>query len=189
MAKKPAAGDPGKEPAGMDEEPKEHAGQEGGERLTELYEKMSEIFHESMEKAGSLTEETRERAMQEAREFAGKLRGQYGEDISKVAGFIRRDWDAAVKYTREETRKHLGKESVTEGLLGLVGSLARTAGAYLEKLGKDMDRAGKYHTGEVTSVGSLVCVQCGQSLRFGRPTQIPPCPKCRHTEFKRQYEG
>ena len=42
-----------------------------------------------------------------------------------------------------------------------------------------------YRTGESIGIGTLECDACGAKLHFHRPSKIPPCGQCHHTEFHR----
>ncbi len=66
---------------------------------------MSRIVRERVEHAGAVTEESLDRALKEAQELALKLKQDYGEDVAKVAAYIRRDWHEAVRISGEHTRR------------------------------------------------------------------------------------
>jgi hypothetical protein len=46
-------------------------------------------------------------------------------------------------------------------------------------------RADAGQTGELAGVGSLVCVQCGYSISLSAGDEIPSCPACGETRFRR----
>lgn len=155
--------------------------------LTDLYEKMSAILGESLERAGTITEEVFERGMRESRDWAYKMKDYYGDDIGKVSEFIRRDWQEGIRQTRERTRKSLDLDRLQAGFLDLLSRLAESAGSQLENLAEKLKERLTYKTGEITGVGTLECKGCGQHLTVEKPTRIPPCPKCRGTMFERSY--
>ncbi|HKI99330.1 MAG TPA: hypothetical protein VKB51_12730 [bacterium] len=159
----------------------------GRENLTDLYEKMSGIFRDSLERAGTFSEEAFERALRESREWASKFRENYAEDISRVAEFIRRDWHAAIRFTQEQYRRNFDLDRLQAGAMGVLSRLAQSAGAQLETFaGKINDRL-TYKTGEIAGAGSLQCTKCEQVLSFDKATRIPPCPKCHGTQFRRSF--
>lgn len=164
-------------------------GQDRGQRanLVDLYEKMSKILRDNLERAGMLTEEAFERALNESREWAYKLKENYGNDIGKVAEFIRRDWHEAIRFTRERTRQSLDLDRLQAGLLDLLSRLAKSAGSQLESFASKLQERLTYKTGEIAGAGTLECTVCGQELFFDKPTRIPPCPKCHGTDFTRRY--
>ena len=155
--------------------------------LENLYERMSKVARENLEKAGALTEESLERALKESRDWAGRLKEQYGEDVPKVMEYLRRDFQEAVKAARQQTRKSLDLDRIGVGVLGFVQKMARKAGSRLDSIAQDLDERLTYKTGEIAGAGTLTCAQCGQQMQIGSATRIPPCPKCRGTFFRRSY--
>ena len=99
--------------------------------LVEIYEKMSKVLRENLEKAGTLTEEIFEKALKESRDLTSKMKEHYSDDIGKVSEFIRRDWHDAIRQTTEKTKKSLDLERIQVGIIGVLSRLAQSAGAYL----------------------------------------------------------
>jgi hypothetical protein len=157
------------------------------EQMEALYERLSKSVRENLEKAGALTEESLERALKESRDWAAKLKEQYGEDIPKVVEYVRRDFREAIHTAREQTRRSLDLDRIGAGVLGFVQKMARKAGSRLDSFAKDLDERLAYKTGEVAGPGTLTCTACGQQMHFESATRIPPCPKCRQTAFRRGY--
>jgi len=155
--------------------------------LVELYESMSRFITEKVEKAGVVTEEVLDRTINESKEWAHKLKENYGDDVSKVSEFLRRDWQEAARITQEKTRKNLDLDRIQVGLMGLLSRLAHSAGSQLESFSSKLAERLTYKTGEIAGAGSLECLGCGQHLQFDKPTRIPPCPKCRGAQFRRSY--
>ena len=163
------------------------AGNGGRGNLTELYERMSRLVRERVERAGTVTEETLERALKEAQELGARLKSNYGEDAANVADFIKRDWYEAIRITRDQTRRSFDLDRLQVGLLGLLSRVAETAGSQLESFARRLNERLTYKTGEIAGAGTLECQQCGQHLNFEKATRIPPCPKCRGTIFRRSF--
>ena len=155
--------------------------------LEELYEKMSRIFRENLEKTGNITEEIFEKSLKDSRDWAGKLKEHYSEDINKVSESIRRDWLNAVQHSSEQTKKKLDLDRIQAGVLGVLSKIAQTAGNQLESFAAKINERLTYKTGEIAGPGTLVCTNCGQNLTVEKPTRIPPCPKCHATQFRRTY--
>lgn len=155
--------------------------------LVDLYEKMSQIFRENLDKAGTLSEEAFEKALKETRDWAGHMREHYGDDVSKVSEFIRRDWHDAIRFTREQTRRSFDLERLQAGALDILSRWAKSAGHQLEEFASRISDRLTYKTGEIAGAGTLQCLKCDQNLVLDKPTRIPPCPKCRHTLFRRSY--
>jgi ElaB/YqjD/DUF883 family membrane-anchored ribosome-binding protein len=164
-----------------------NAREESRTSLADLYEKMSKVLQEQLERAGTLTEEAFERALKESREWAGRMKENYAEDIASVSESIRRDWLNAIRYTREQTRRSLDLDRLQAGVLGLLSRLARSAGSQLESFANRINERLSYKTGEIAGAGTLQCSKCGQTLTFEKARRIPPCPKCRNTNFTRSF--
>jgi Zinc-ribbon containing domain len=163
----------------------------GRENLAELYETMSRMFRENLERAGTLTEEAFDRALRETREWAARLRENYrdayADDVSRVADYIRRDWEAAIRFTQEQYRRNFDLDRLQAGALGVLSRLAQSAGAQLEAFAARVNERLSYKTGEIAGAGTLQCTQCEQLLIFDKATRIPPCPRCHGTQFRRSF--
>jgi len=176
-----------------DRKPGAPSGNSGGNEeesdrdTSELYEKMSHALQDRLEHAGKISAEAFDHALRETREWAERMKENYGEDVSRVGESIRRDWLDAIRYTREQTLKNLDLERVQVGVMGFLARLARSAGAQLEQFADRVSERLTYKTGEIAGAGTLVCEKCGQQLVLERPKRVPPCPKCRHTHFSRSF--
>ena len=173
-------------------DPNDRQGEESPEtgdkiKLADLYESMSKILRENLERAGMLTEDVFERALNEARDWAFKLKENHGEDIGKVSEFIRRDWHEAIRLTGEQARKSLDPDRLQAGLLGLLSQLAKSAGSRLEAFASKLKERLTYRTGEIAGAGTLACNHCEQKLVLDKPAPIPPCSKCGGNSFTRSY--
>ena len=143
-------------------------------QLADLYEKMSKALHESLEQAGTFTEEVFERALNDSQKWVSKMREHYGEDVTRVAGYIRRDWHEAIRHTRQQTRKSLDLDRIQAGILGFLFRFAKSAGEHLEAFANRLSDRLTYKTGEIAGAGRLECSKCGQVLTFEKATRIPP---------------
>ena len=97
---------------------------------------------------------------------------------------IRRD---AIRQAREQARRSLDLDRIGAGAMGFVQRMAQRAGSQLDSFATRLDERLTYKTGEVTGPGTLTCTQCSQQLSFEQATRIPPCPKCRGTNYRRGY--
>lgn len=170
-----------------DKEGRESGGTDQTVRLTELYEKMSTILRENMGRAGMLTEEAFERALNETMSWALKFKDNHQDEIVKVADFIRRDWQEGMRSTGEQARKTLDPDRLHAGLLGLLMQMARSVGGWLEEWAARLRERLTYRTGEIAGAGTLACNGCGEKLKFESPAPIPSCPKCGGSAFTRSY--
>jgi hypothetical protein len=169
------------------EQPEQEPNGERSDPLAELYERMSRTARENLERAGQFSEETFERALHEARDMYGRLRENYGEDVSRVAEYIRRDWNAALRATQEQYRRSVDFDRLQAGFLATMARLAKATGERLAGLAGRLDDRLTYKTGEIAGAGTLHCRQCDQALIFDKARRIPPCPKCHGTAFRRGY--
>jgi hypothetical protein len=68
--------------------------------------------------------------------------------------------------------------------LWTVANIATSFG--IARMGLVLDgRADAGQTGELAGVGSLVCVQCGYSISLAAGDEVPSCPACGETRFRR----
>ncbi len=65
-----------------------------------------------------------------------------------------------------------------------LGQAAEALADWAREFGVRLGRQ-TYHTGEIVAGGELECTACGEHLRLETPAHLPPCPKCRKTEFRR----
>ncbi|MCH8077798.1 MAG: hypothetical protein IIC64_18470 [SAR324 cluster bacterium] len=168
-------------------DPASNFSEETEKRHSDLYESLSGILKDRLQRAGTLTEEVFERALKEAMEYAGEKRAHYKEDIARVSGFVKRDWHAAIGFARDQTRRSLNPDRWQAGIMGVLSSLAKSAGEQLESFANKIDDKLTYKTGEVAGAGNLACTQCGQTLSFETATPIPPCSKCHNNAFRRTF--
>lgn len=115
------------------------------------------------------------------------------EDADKLAGYLNRDITDTINYlstTGKELKDWLGFETTfleTE-LVDSLLDIADPTTVELTKLRLESVPAPAFHTGEVTGPGTLVCNHCGERLHFYKAGKIPPCPKCKGTDFHRHID-
>jgi len=179
--------DPKDHSQGSPVDPPDGSPKDDDQGASELYEKMSRVFQERLEQAGKISVEAFDHALRETREWAERMKENYGEDVVRVGESIQRDWMDAIRYTREQALKNLDLERVQVGLLGFLGRVARSAGTQLEQFADRVSERVTYKTGEIVGSGTLVCEKCGQLITLEQPRRVPPCPKCHHTHFNRSF--
>ena len=94
------------------------------------------------------------------------------------------------RYLAEEEREladwlRLSLLLIEKTLLRRFSTLAEAAKLELRHLDKGRQRVTEWHTGEITSIGTLRCRACGELVHFERTGRIPPCPKCHATAYER----
>ncbi len=160
------------------------------DRLVAAYEKMLERVHDTVEKAESRVPAFKQN-LDLAREKAVELGELTREEADKVASYIERDMhDAAVfiSETGQQIRDwwQFDLKQIEERVLDMFVNVADQTSLQLREMQENLRRAEMYHTGEVTGPGILLCQGCGREIEFKKPGQIPPCPGCEGTRFKRK---
>lgn len=159
-------------------------------RREELYDRYADRVHTLYSEGKEKTLEGMDEAMRTAREqmqSAGSFTMKQGE---RFESFLRRDMQLAALELKElgnEAIERLDPARVSAGVLASLGAVLRHAGDTLKRLAASANDALTYRTGEVTSAGTLTCLGCGKQLRFKSTGTVPPCPKCRKTEYRKGY--
>jgi hypothetical protein len=107
-----------------------------------------------------------------------------------VHEFVTRDLYAVGRHLAMEERDiadwlRLNLLVTEKELLNRFSGLAQAAKLELKHLEKAGRRFDEWHTGEVTTIGTLRCRRCGELVHFERTGRIPPCPKCHAAVFER----
>lgn len=158
------------------------------EHLADSYEKFAErarqIFSDSSEK----TLATLEHALEKAREGLVKAGEVSQVESQKLKEYLRRDIEQGAKYfytIKEQAGEKIQPGRVRAGFLDLTSTLAHSASHLFERLAEWADSTASFHTGQITAPGTLKCRNCGKEMTFKKTGNIPPCPKCKKTDFRR----
>lgn len=163
----------------------------GGEKLLHAYNRMMERVKGRLEKTEKKTLAALQHSVDLAKDKAVELGEISREEAERIGTYLRRDLEDAGAYladTGEElsTWLHFDIALVEERLWEAFTAAAdQTKLAYLD-LARRAQRASEYHTGDITSIGTLQCTACGELLHFHATGHIPPCPQCHHTRFARK---
>jgi hypothetical protein len=163
----------------------------GGEKSINAYNRMMERVKGLLDKTEKKTVAALQRSIETAKDSAVELGELSRDEADLIGAYLRRDLEDAGSYlanTGAELSSWLqfDLELIEERLWEMFTAAAdQTKLAYLD-LARRAQRASEYHTGEVTTVGSLQCQACGELLHFHVTGHIPPCPRCRHTVFVRR---
>ncbi len=164
-------------------------GKDGVDRLVDAYERMLQYVHDGVERfeEGALPV-FRER-LSRARERMVELGELTREESERVSEYLERDMHDAAKFlseTGEEFTTWLRTDItlIEAKLLDMFSQVADQTSLQLKQLAEQAKRT-PYRTGEITGPGVLVCKGCAHNLHFHKAGHIPPCPKCRGTEFLR----
>ncbi|RME81941.1 MAG: NADP-dependent isocitrate dehydrogenase [Zetaproteobacteria bacterium] len=162
-------------------------GEEIADEEAALYDQLAERFRAIFAESTEKTAEAARAALEKARAQLTAA-GVLGEEQGKrLKAFMERDLAHLVTELSEEAKSRLHPARIGAGAIAVLAQLARSAGETLRGLAERAEATITVHSGEITSAGTLVCVDCGQELRFKRTGRVPPCPKCGGTLFRKRY--
>lgn len=132
-------------------------------------------------------------AMEYAVEKASELGELTREEAEKVSDYLLNDAKQAATMISEGEREladlaRLDLLYIEDKLWDAFSNMVDHTQLELEHLREDAIRFGEWHTGEVTSMGTLKCRECGQLMHFKATAHIPPCPHCHGTHFVRNTD-
>lgn len=159
-------------------------------RYEVLYDRFSERVRELFESGQEKSKEALDKAMDVAREqlsAAGEFSAEQGEVFKK---FMRRDLEQTGQEMRtlgKDAKERLHPARLGAGALSSMARLLEAAGSALQSLSQKAEGALHYSTGDITAAGTLTCTKCGQTVQLKHTAQIPPCPSCHGTEFRKGY--
>lgn len=129
-------------------------------------------------------------AIDNAKKMAEELGELTREEAEKVSLYLKRDLQDASQYL-QQTGKELASWLAFDWQLiedrtwdAFVAIANKFKLDYLE-FNNQLKLGTPYHTGEITSAGTLYCIECQQAMHFYKVSHIPPCPKCHGTKFIR----
>ena len=143
-----------------------------------------------LQEAEHTTRAALQKSIEAAKDTAVELGELTRDEADLLGAYVKRDLEDVGHYlarTGEDLTSWLqfDVQLIETQLLGMFMEAAdQTKLAHLQ-LADQARQASEYRTGEITSVGTLQCAQCGELLRFSATAHIPPCPKCHHTVFTR----
>ncbi len=152
-----------------------------------LYDRLAERFRELFEQAPEKTAEAARAALEKARAQLTAA-GVLGEEQGKrLKAFLERDLAQLVADLGQETRERLNPSRIGAGAVSMFVSVVSAAADALRGMAERAEKSITVRSGEITSAGTLTCVDCGQQLHFRRTGRVPPCPKCGGTVFRKGY--
>ncbi|VUD68911.1 hypothetical protein TDB9533_04271 [Thalassocella blandensis] len=158
------------------------------EHIADIYEKLAERAHQIFRDSSEKTLASLEVAIEKAREGLVKAGEISQSESQRLKEYLRRDIEQGAKYFdtfKEQASEKLQPGRVRANLLDLTSTLAHSASHLFDKLGEWADSTASYHTGQVTGPGTLMCRHCSKEMNFKKSGNIPPCPSCKKTEFRR----
>ncbi len=151
-----------------------------------LYEKIAARTAEIVDEGKRSVEE----AMKKAKEEMAAAGEFSREQIDKIGTYIRRDIALLGENSgkaKEMLKQKMAPERMTAGVQSTFSRLLSTAAETLSEWAEKSEKALEFKTGEVTSMGTLTCKECGGEMHMKSTARIPPCPKCRKTVFRKSY--
>lgn len=165
--------------------------QELEEKLTAAYDKMVERINHLFETAEQKAIPTFEQNLDKAKQQAIDLKEITRDEAEKIGSYLQRDLETAAGYLHETGKEfstwfQFDIELIEARLLEIFSNVADKTRVEQALLSTQARLASEYHTGEIASIGTLTCNNCGSELHFKKTSRIPPCPKCHKTSFTRQ---
>jgi len=174
-------------------ETKKNTLKENISRLTEGYNTLLDRTKKSLE---DITSETPSVALHNAMDKAKRKAVDMSEltidEAEEIAEFLRRDIHDAANYIITEEREladwlRLDLLLIKKNILKNFEYIVDQMQSEIKHTSKNMKRSLIWHTGEITSIGTLECDHCHELIHFHESGHIPPCPKCRKTNFHRRW--
>jgi len=164
--------------------------EQSNNHLIQGYEKLLQRTEETLNATAKHTKTVLKQALSTAREKSIELGELTQEEADKVHDFVTRDLYDAGQHLLQEERElsdwlHLNILVIEKTVLNRFTKLSQAAKLELEHLKKAKQRLDEWHTGEITTIGTLCCKKCGEQIQFKQVGHIPPCPKCHGTVFER----
>jgi len=160
------------------------------EILAEQYDKFAAKSHELFEASREKSQEALNVAIEKTRDqmiALGELSAEQGKVFQE---YMKRDLEHTAEEMRrlgEQAKERLHPARVGAGALSSMAALLQIGGDVLWKLSQKADAALIYNAGEITSAGTLTCMNCAHQLYFNKTGKIPVCPQCQKTTFKKSY--
>lgn len=155
---------------------------------TDAYERFAEktksFFAESREK----TAQTLDEALDRARDYFEKAGELTQEESRQFKEYLQRDLEQTSQNVNRWSawvREHSSPSRFSAGFLELTAQVAEGGQGLMEKISSWANNTAVYHTGEMAAPGIFQCRNCEKELHFNDAGQLPPCPKCHKTEYRR----
>ena len=160
------------------------------DKFVRAYEQMLERSKSFLTEAGHKVAPKLDAAIEAAKEKAADLGELTLEESEKIAEYLKRDLHDAAEFLADDSNElrqwlRFDIELVENRIFDALSLLVDHTKVDLAEFAEQAQRFGEWHTGEITSPGTLVCKDCGEVLHFHKTGHIPPCPKCHATAYRR----
>jgi Na+/phosphate symporter len=165
--------------------------QELEQKLIAAYDKMMGRINAMLNSAEQHALPTLQQNIEKAKLQAIELKEVTKEEAEKIGDYLQRDIEHAADYL-EQTEQTFADwlnfdiQLIEERIIEAFSNVADKTRLELAQLATQAKIAQQYHTGEITTVGTLSCESCATTMNFKKTSRIPPCPKCHKTIFVRQ---
>lgn len=164
------------------------------DRLTHAYDRMMERVRTTISGVEKHAIPPLQHSIEAAKEKAVELGELTREEAERIAEYLKRDLHDAAEYltnTGRDLRDWLrfDLDLIEDRLRDMFSQAVDQTRVELAQLQNQAPPIREYHSGEITGIGTLQCVNCGKSVRFHTTSRIPPCPKCHGSVFVRTSAG
>jgi len=167
--------------------------QELEQKLIAAYDKMMGRIEQLLDSAEQQALPVLQKNIEKAKQQAIELKEISQEEAEKLGNYLRRDLHDAAEHLEQSGQEistwlNFDLELIEQRILDIFTKVADKTRLELAQLAEQAKRATEYHTGEITSIGTLSCQSCGTVMNFKKTSRIPPCPKCHKTTFTRRQK-
>ena len=160
------------------------------QKLIAAYDKMMHRVEALLDSAEQQAVPVLQKNIEKAKQQAVELKEITKEEAEKLGDYLQRDLHDAADYLERSGKQfstwlNFDLELIEDRMLDVFAKIADKTRMELAQLAAQAKRAQEYHTGEITSIGTLACQDCNTLLHFKKTSRIPPCPKCHKTVFIR----
>lgn len=151
-----------------------------------LYQKIADRAAEILQEGRKSIDEALKKASEEIAAGGDFTRDQ----AEKIGNYVRRDLTevgAKINQTRQTVINAAEPRRLAAGVQSGLARLLNTAADVLTDFAQRSEKVLEFHTGEVTSPGTLTCKNCGKEMHLYSTVRIPPCPSCHKTLFRKSY--
>jgi len=164
--------------------------QELEQKLIAAYDTMMARIDKLIDSAEQQALPVLQKNIEKAKKQAIELKEVSQEEAEKLGDYLRRDIHDAANYLQQSGKEfstwfNFDLELIEDRALEIFSKVADKTRLELAQLADQAKRSSEYKTGEITSIGTLACQQCGTVMHFKKTSRIPPCPKCHKTTFTR----
>ena len=148
-----------------------------------LYEKLASRTAELLEEGRKTFDEALKKAKEEMSGAGDFTR----EQADKIGHYVKRDLAENAGKATDAVKKSIDPHRLSAGAQSAFARILASTAEALSELAAKTEKNLEFHTGEVTSPGTLSCKDCGAELHMSKTSRIPPCPKCHKTIFRKSY--